>query len=85
MIDQDLIKIITTKVPITVGRQYFKDTVTDIENGDIESSATQVENCDSGVGFLVETVGQRGGSWLVDDAFHFQSGNFTCIFRGLPL
>ena len=85
VINQDLIKIITTQVAITVGSQHFENAIADVQNGDVEGSPAQVEHRNSGVGLLVEAVGQRRGRGLVDDAFDFQPRNFSGILGGLPL
>ena len=63
----------------------LEDAARDLEDGDVEGSAAQVEDRNAGVGLFVESIGQRRCSWLVDDAFDFQSSNFSGILGGLPL
>ena len=71
VINQDLIKIITTQVAITIGSQHFEDAIADVKNRDVEGSPAQVEHRNSGVGLLVEAVGQgRGRSLMMRSTFN---------------
>ncbi len=63
----------------------FKDAVADIENRDVKSSTTEIEDQDRFVLLFVEAVGQRGGCGLIDDSQHIKPGNLSRILCGLPL
>ena len=55
------------------------------QNGDIESAAAQIEDKDFLVRVRFQPVNQRRGGGFVDDAHHFQPGDFARVFGGLPL
>ena len=58
----------------------------DLDNGDIEGTATQVIDRDLGIAaLLVHAIGQRGRGRLVDDALHIQTGDPSGILGGLAL
>src|SRR5579884_3703806 len=84
-VDNALVEVITTQVRVTVGTLHLEDAFAEFEDGDIEGTTTEVIDGDALILFLVQTVGQRGGSWLVDDAQHIETGDFTGIAGGLAL
>ena len=77
--------MISTKV-ITVGCDDLKDSVVDGEEGDIEGAATKIKHKDVLLALLlVHSVGDGGGSGLVDDSHDSQASNGSSILGGLPL
>ena len=52
-VDNALIEIITTKMGISRGRKYLKDTITDLEDGNIKGTTTKIEYKDSFIRLLV--------------------------------
>ncbi|KNC26343.1 hypothetical protein FF38_01805 [Lucilia cuprina] len=86
MIHNTLIEIFTTQVSVTVGSNYFKDTVIDGQQGNIEGTATQIE--DQNVLFtflLVQTVSNSSGSGFVNDTHNIQTSNDASILGSLTL
>ena len=71
---------------VTVGGLHLEDTVGDVEQGDVEGAAAEVEDQDGLllVG-LVEAVGQGSSGGLVDDAVNGQTGDLASLLGGLPL
>ena len=57
----------------------------DLEHRNIERAAAEVIDSDGLVALFIQPVGQRCRCRLVDDADHFQTGDFTRLFGGLPL
>ena len=51
--DEDLVNIVTTKVSVAVRLFHLNDALTDLEDRDIERTATKVEHGDSLVLLLV--------------------------------
>ena len=70
---------------IAVGGLNFKHAIADFQNGNIKRAAAQIVNGDLFVLLLVETVSERRGRRLIDNAKHFETGNATGVFRGLTL
>ena len=70
---------------VAVGRLNLEESLPDIEDGDIKSSATQIIDGDLFVLFLVQAVGQRGGRGLIDDSENFQPGNLARVLGRLAL
>jgi hypothetical protein len=84
--NQALVQVIAAQAGVAVGGQDLKDAAVEFENGKIEGAAAQVINGD--FGFLpqfVQTVGQRGGGRLVDDALDGEAGQFAGLFGGVAL
>jgi molecular chaperone DnaK len=84
VVDDALVPVVTTEVVVTVGGLHLDDTVADLQQGDVEGTATEVEDED-GLVVLVEAVRQGGGRRLVDDAQHVQTGDLAGLLGGLAL
>ncbi len=83
--DEGVVPVIAAELGVAVGGEDFEDAVADFENGNIEGSTAEVINGDFLIGFFVETVGQRGGGRLVDDAEDLESGDLTGCLGGVAL
>ena len=83
--DKADVKVLTTQVGVTVGGLDLKDTLLDLQNGDIEGTTTKVEDSDDTVSLLLQTVGKSGGSGLVNDAENVKTGDLTGVLGGLTL
>lgn len=70
---------------VTVGGLDLKDTLLDLQNGDIESATTKIVDGDHTVSLLLEAVGKGGSSGLVNNTENVQTGNLTGILGGLTL
>ncbi|ROW02352.1 hypothetical protein VSDG_02455 [Cytospora chrysosperma] len=79
------VEILTAQVGITVGGLDLKDTVLDLQDGDIESTTAEIVDSDNTVGLLLETVGKGSSGRLVDDTENVQTGDLTGILGGLTL
>ncbi len=84
VVDDALVPVVTTEVVVTVGGLHLDDTVADLQEGDVEGTATEVEDEDRLV-VLVEAVRQGGGRRLVDDAQHVQTGDLAGLLGRLAL
>lgn len=87
VVDETVVEVLTTQVGVTSSGLDLEDTLLDGQEGDIEGTTTQVEDQDIALtlGLLVETVGDGGGSGLVDDTQDVQTGNETGVLGGLTL
>ncbi len=85
VLDKDNVEVLTTKVGVTVGRLDLEDALLHLENRDIEGTSTQVEDGNYGRVVTVETVGERGGSGLVDDTENVKTSDGTGVLGGLTL
>ena len=85
-VDDDIVEIIAAQMRITICGQYFKCTVSQFQDGDIERTSAQVINEDLLflVG-LVDSISQRCCGRFVDDALDLQSGDASGILRRLTL
>ena len=82
---EGLIEVLTTEVGVTVGGLDLEDAGGDLKNGDIERTATKIVDGDGAVLGLLETVGERGGGGLVDDAVDGEARDYTGVLGGLAL
>ena len=71
---------------ITIGRLNLEYAVAQLEDGDVERTATEVEYCDL-LFFLslVKTVCESSGCRLVYDTAYFQTCDLTGVLGGLTL
>ena len=81
-VDDDLVKVVTAEVGVTVGGENLEHAVTKLEDGDIEGTAAKVIHCNLHVlVFLVKAIGKCSCRGLVDDTLHIQTCN-TAGFLG---
>ena len=68
------------------GAEHLKDTIPHLQHTDVKSAAAQVIDGDFlALAELVQTISQRGGGGLADDALDREPGEFTRLFRGVAL
>ena len=73
-----LVPVVAAELGVARGGLDLEDAVADLEDGDVERPAAEVEDEDGLVGvLLVEPVGQRGRRRLVDDAEHLEAGDLA--------
>mmetsp|Transcript_46707 Transcript_46707/g.113819 ORF Transcript_46707/g.113819 Transcript_46707/m.113819 type:complete len:122 (-) Transcript_46707:554-919(-) len=85
MFQKFFVEIFATKHGVSVRCFDFEDTTLDFQDRNIERSTTQIEHDDGLTVGLVHTVRKRRRRRFVDDPQHVQSGNLSCILRGLTL
>ena len=83
--DEGNVEVLTTKVSVTVGRLDLEDTSLNLENGDIESTTTQIVDSYDVVGGLVKTVGESGSGGFVDDTENVETSDLTSVLGSLTL
>ena len=85
--DETVVEVLTTQVSVTGSGLDLEDTLLDGEQGNIESTTTQVEDEDVALtlGLLVETVGDGGSGGFVDDTEDVETGDGTSVFGGETL
>ena len=70
---------------VAVGGKHLEHAILEFQDGNVERAAAQVVNRNRAAIPLVEAVGQRRRSRLVDDAQHFESGEPARIAGGRAL
>lgn len=86
VVDNTLVKVLTTKVGVTGGSQNLKDSVVNGEEGDIEGTTTKIVDNDLALTIsLIQTIGDSGGGGLVDNSKDVETGNDTGILGSLTL
>src|SRR5699024_7979890 len=77
-VDDPLVPVVTTEVVVAGGGADLDDAVADVEQRDVEGTATEVEDQDGLLLLaLVEAVGERGRGGLVDDAQDVEAGDLA--------
>jgi hypothetical protein len=87
VLEQGVVKVLTTEVGVTGGGLDGEHLAGDGEKGDIESTTTEVKDEDVALllGLLVKTVGNGGGGRLVDDTENLETSNGTGVLGGETL
>src|SRR5919204_445675 len=83
-VDNARVEVVAAQVRVAVGALDLKEAVAEVQDGDVEGATAQVVNGDGLLPLLIESVGQRGGGGLVDDAQHLQAGDLAGVLGGLP-
>ena len=66
-LDDALVEVVAAEMGVTARRKNLDDAVTDLQNGNVERAAAEVEHRDGLLFLLVEAVGQSRCGGLVDD------------------
>ena len=85
VIHDTLVEVVAAQMGVAGGGQNLDDAVADIQDGHIEGAAAQIVDHDLLLLLLVQTIGQGGGSGLVDDPLYIQACDLTGILGGLTL
>src|SRR5258705_1091655 len=85
VVDEPAVEVIATQVRITGRSTHFDHAVTDVKQAHVERAAAEVENQHGLVALLVQSVGQRRGRGLVDDAQHVEPGDPAGVLGGVAL
>jgi len=90
VVEQSVVKVLSTKVGVTGGGLDGEDTADNREERNIERSTSKVEDEDGALLFVlvvgrVETVRNGGGGGLVDDPENVEASNRTSVLGGETL
>ena len=86
VVDDFLVKVITTEFVIPCSCQYIKDTITKFKDRYVECTTTKVEYQDFFFFIsLIQTISKGCCCWFVDDTFYFKTSDFTSVFSCLTL
>ena len=85
-VDNRRVEIVAAEVSVAVGGFHFEYAITDLKNGDIERSATEVVNRDGLFRIvLVKPIGESRRSRFVDDTLDVKTSDPSGIFGCLTL
>ncbi len=79
------VEVVAPQVGVAVGGFDFKDPFADLQDGDVEGAAAQVEDGDAFIFLFIQAVGHGGRGGFVDDPEHGEPGNGPGVFGGLAL
>ncbi len=85
IIDEDLVEVVAAEVGVAVDAEDFEDAVADVEHGDVERSAAEVEDADFFILLFIEPVGEGRGGGLGQHAEDLKAGDFAGVLGGLAL
>src|SRR5438067_6390223 len=77
--------VVAAEMGIAIGRLDLEDALADLQHGHVIGAAAEVEDEDLLILLLVEAVGERRRSRLVDDADDVEAGDFAGVLGRLPL
>ena len=85
-VDDRLVEVVAAEVVVAVRRLHLEDALAELEHGDVERAAAEVEDEDRLLGaLLVEAVRERGRGRLVDDPQDVEAGDLAGVLRRLAL
>ncbi len=84
-LDDPVVDVVAAQMRIAVRGLHLDHVVPHLEDGDVERAAAEVIHRDGLIRFLVESVGEGGRRWFVDDALHVEAGDFSGVLRRLAL
>ena len=85
-VDDLQVEVVAAQVRVAVGRLDLEHAVAQVQDRDIERTATEVEDGHIHILILlVQTVGQSSSRRLVDDTAHLKACNFASLFGSLTL
>ena len=79
------VEVLTAQERVATGRLHLEDAVAELEDRHVEGAAAEVINRDRLCALLVEAIGQRGRSRLVDDAQHLEARDLAGVLGRLAL
>ena len=81
VLEERVVEVLTTQVSVTGSRLDGEDTTRDVQERDIESTTTEIEDEDVllRLRLTVKTVGDGGGGRLVDDTKDVKTGDRTGV------
>jgi hypothetical protein len=87
VLKEGVVEVLTTQVGVSGSRLHGEDTASDVQERNIESSSTEVEDEDVllGLGLPVEAVCDSSRSRLVDDTEDVKTSDSTGVLGGQTL
>src|SRR6266550_9262791 len=79
-LQQQVVKVIAAELIVAVAGKHFGDVALNADDRNVKGAAAKVVDHGGVVGSIAETVGEAGGSRLIEDPHHFQA----CQHSGLP-
>ena len=79
-VDDALIEIFAAEEGVAGRGKHLKDAVVHFENRDVERAAAEIVDGDAFRACAAQTVGERGGGRLVDDALDLSPASFPASF-----
>ena len=83
--EEQVVDVVAAEMGVAVGGLHFKNSVAELEDGDVECASAEIVDGNGSLFGAIESVGQRGGGGLVDQAQHFKAGHAARVFCGLAL
>lgn len=87
MLEEGVVEVLTAQVSITGSSLDGEDTTTDVQQGNIESSSSKIEDKDVllSLGLTVKTVGNGSSGGFVDDTENIETSDGTSILGSKTL
>ena len=85
--DHTIVEVLSSKMGVSGCRLHLENSIFNGQDRHIEGTTTEIENQNVSLSsdFLVETVGDGSGCGFVDDSQDVETGDGSCILRGLSL
>ncbi len=83
--DDFVVEVFAAQEGVTIGRLHLEHAVTNLEDGDVESTAAKVINGDGLPVFLIHAIGERCRCRLVDNALNFKASDLSGVLGRLTL
>ena len=84
-VEDTIVEVVATEEGVATRCQHFKDVLADLEDRNVERTATEVINSDLLVEAFTEAIGEGGSRGFVEDAQYFKARDLSCVLGGLSL
>ncbi len=85
VVDDPFVKVIPAQEVVAIGGLHLEHAFAQLQDGNVESAASQVEHQDCMVLALIDAIGQGGGGRFIDDPQHIETGDAAGILGRLAL
>ena len=80
---QGSVDVVAAELANALAADFLEDAVMDAQHGDVQGAAAEVVDEDGLIVLGVETVGDGGGGWLVDEGEHLEAGGAGAKLGGV--
>ena len=83
--DNAVVEVDAAEEGVTTGSHHLEDFVADLDDRDVEGTATEIVDREALAQILAQPIGERGGRRFVEDSQHLKARDLARAPNGLAL